>query len=125
MGNTEILTTVGGQASGTTRIGQPPEALEVAIEERQDGRPAVALRRLTWAASLGWCRQQTLRLTPDEAEAVIRALRSNRRKWAPSPAHSSSNVIPFPGRTKKEGGFSMEAAPQCLDVGRTISRDGA
>ena len=125
MGKTEILTMISDSAAETVPIGQPPAALEVALEEPQDGRPVVALRRLTWATSLGWCRQQTLRLTPEEAESIVRVLRSNRRKWSPSPVHASSNVIPFPGSTKKGGGFHREAAPHRPDVGRTISRDGA
>ena len=125
MGKTEILTTLCDSTAATASSGQPPAALEVALEEQQDGQPVVALRRLTWAASLGWCRQQTLRLTPEEAESIVRVLRANRRKWCPAPVHTSSNVIPFPGRTKKRGGFHREAAPQCPDVGRTISRDGA
>lgn len=125
MGKTEILTTISGSAAETVPICQPPTALEVALEEPQDGRPVVALRRLTWATSLGWCRQQTLRLTPEEAESIVRVLRSNRRKWSPSPVHASSNVIPFPGRTKKRGDFHREAAPPDPDMGRTISRDGA
>ena len=109
MGKTEILTTLCDSAAATASISQPPAALEVALEEQRDGQPVVALRRLTWAASLGWCRQQTLRLTPEEAESIVRVLRANRRKWSPAPA--SSNVIPFPGRTKKRGGFHREAAP--------------
>lgn len=125
MGKTEILTTISGSAAATASIGRPPAALEVALEEQQDGRPVVALRRLTWATSLGWCRQQTLRVTPEEAESIIRVLRASRRKWSPSRVHASSNVIPFPGRTKKEGGFHRETAPPCPKVGRTISRDGA
>ena len=111
MGKTEILTTISGSTTETVPIDQPPAALEVALEEPQDGRPVVALRRLTWATSLGWCRQQTLRLTPEEEESIVWVLRSNRRKWSPSRVHAPSNVIPFPGSTKKTGRLPSRSRP--------------
>lgn len=125
MASTTILTTISGPAATTTRAGQPPAALEIALDGHEDGRPTISLRRLTWAARLGWCRQQTFRLTPDEADAVIRTLRASRRKWIPSPGRASGTVVPFPGRTKKTGDSRKEAARSTADVAEIISLDGA
>ena len=102
MRTNEILATIPNGASATAR---PDTALEIAVELPQpddpngqgDEQPSIAFRRLTWGTGLGWCRQQTLTLTPAEAEAVLKALQKSRRKWRGDSAASQGKVIPFPG----------------------------
>ena len=101
MRTNEIVTTIPDGASATAR---PDTALEIAVElpadepnGRADGQPSIAFRRLTWGSGLGWCRQQTLTLTPAEAEAVLKALQKSRRKWRGASASPHGKVIPFPG----------------------------
>ena len=105
MRTNEIVATIPNGASATAR---PDTALEIAVElpadepnGQPDGRPAeqpsIAFRRLTWGSGLGWCRQQTLTLTPAEAEAVLKALQKSRRKWRGASATPHGKVIPFPG----------------------------
>lgn len=102
MRTNEILATIPNEASATARL---DTALEIAVELPQadepngpaDEQPSIAFRRLTWGSGLGWCRQQTLTLTPAEAEAVLKALQKSRRKWRGDSAASPGKVIPFPG----------------------------
>ena len=101
MRTNEIVTTIPNGASTTAR---PDTALEIAVELPQadkpngqaDEQPSIAFRRLTWGSGLGWCRQQTLTLTPAEAEAVLKALQKSRRKWRGAAATPHGKVIPFP-----------------------------
>ncbi len=101
MRTNEILATIPNGASATAR---PDTALEIAVELPQpdepngqvDEQPSIAFRRLTWGSGLGWCRQQTLTLTPAEAEAVLKALQKSRRKWRGASASPHGKVIPFP-----------------------------
>ncbi len=105
MRTNEILTTIPSIPHGASPNAPPDTALEIAVEtaqqdgqnEQEDGQPSIALRRLTWGSGLGWCRQQTLTLTPAEAEAVLRALQKSRRKWQGESATPQGKVIPFPG----------------------------
>lgn len=102
MRTNEILATIPNGASATDR---PDTALEIAVElpqadesnEQADEQPSIAFRRLTWGSGLGWCRQQTLTLTPAEAEAVLKALQKSRRKWRGASDTPQGKVIPFPG----------------------------
>lgn len=102
MRTNEILATIPNGASATAR---PDTALEISVELPQpdepngqvDEQPNIAFRRLTWGSGLGWCRQQTLTLTPAEAEAVLKALQKSRRKWRGDSATPQGKVIPFPG----------------------------
>ena len=102
MRTNEILATIPNGASATAR---PDTALEIAVElpqaDEPNGQaaeqPSIAFRRLTWGTGLGWCRQQTLTLTPAEAEAVLKALQKSRRKWCGDSAAPHGKVIPFPG----------------------------
>ena len=102
MRTNEIVTTIPDGASATAR---PDTALEIAVElpqpddpnGQEDEQPSIAFRRLTWGSGLGWCRQQTLTLTPAEAEAVLKALQKSRRKWRGDSATPQGKVIPFPG----------------------------
>ena len=102
MRTNEILATIPNGASATAR---PDTALEIAVELPQPDepngqaaeQPSIAFRRLTWGSGLGWCRQQTLTLTPAEAEAVLKALQKSRRKWRGDSAAPQGKVIPFPG----------------------------
>ena len=101
MRTNEIVTTIPDGASATAR---PDTALEIAVElpqpddpnGQEDEQPSIAFRRLTWGSGLGWCRQQTLTLTPAEAEAVLKALQKSRRKWRGDSAVPRGKVIPFP-----------------------------
>ncbi len=105
MRTNEILTTIPSAPHGAVANAAPDTALEVAVEtaqqaehnEQEDGQPSIALRRLTWGSGLGWCRQQTLSLTPAEAEAVLKALQKSRRKWQAASSTPHGKVIPFPG----------------------------
>ena len=102
MRTNEILVTIPNEASATA---PSDTALEIAVElppaDESDGQaaeqPSIAFRRLTWGTGLGWCRQQTLTLTPTEAEAVLKALQKSRSKWRGDSAASHGKVIPFPG----------------------------
>ncbi len=103
MRTSEILATIPNEPSPTA---PPNTALEVAVElpqadepngQQVGEQPSIAFRRLTWGSGLGWCRQQTLTLTPAEAEAVLRALQKSRPKWRGDSAPSHGKVIPFPG----------------------------
>ena len=102
MRTNEILATIPNETSPTA---PPNTALEIAVELPQadepngqgDEQPSIAFRRLTWGTGLGWCRQQTLTLTPAEAEAVLKALQKSRRKWRGNSAAPQGKVIPFPG----------------------------
>ncbi len=102
MRTNDILTTIPNRASASTR---PDTALEIAVELPQTDasngqaaeQPSIALRRLTWGSGLGWCRQQTLTLTPAEAEAVLKALQKSRHKWRGDAAAPHGKIIPFPG----------------------------
>lgn len=98
MRTNEILATIPNETSPTA---PPNTALEIAVElpqpDEHDEQPSIAFRRLTWGTGLGWCRQQTLTLTPAEAEAVLKALQKSRRKWRGDSAAPHGKVIPFPG----------------------------
>ena len=102
MRTNEILATIPNETSPTA---PPNTALEIAVELPQadehngqvDEQPSIAFRRLTWGSGLGWCRQQTLILTPAEAEAVLKALQKSRRKWRGASDTPQGKVIPFPG----------------------------
>lgn len=102
MRTNEILATIPNGASATAR---PNTALEIAVElpqaDEHSGQaaeqPSIAFRRLTWGSGLGWCRQQTLTLTPAEAEVVLKALQKSRRKWRGASDTPQGKVIPFPG----------------------------
>ncbi len=102
MRTNEILATIPNETSASA---PPNTALEIAVELPQaddpngqaDEQPSIAFRRLTWGSGLGWCRQQTLTLTPVEAEAVLKALQKSRRKWRRASATPQGKVIPFPG----------------------------
>ena len=96
MRTNEILTTIPDAQHSASIHSDPDVALEIALDEQEDGQATIALRRLTWGNGLGWCRQQALTLTTDEADALIRALQKSQRKWKGEPATSSGNVIPFP-----------------------------
>jgi hypothetical protein len=70
--------------------------LEIALEPSTEGKSRMALRRLSWSESLGWYPQQSLYLSPDEAESLLQSLRSTRQLWQPQPSHTPGKVIPFP-----------------------------
>lgn len=70
--------------------------LEVALEQTSEGTPLVALRHLTWGEGLGWCPQQSLQLSPDEAEALLNSLRTTRQLWQDPRRSTPGKVIPFP-----------------------------
>jgi hypothetical protein len=90
MEHEKVLTTIAG-ADKTSR-------LEVALgPDAQDGR-MLELRRLSWGDGIGWYCQQTLRLDPREAENLLWALRSSRRRWRDQALGQSGNIIAFPLR---------------------------
>jgi hypothetical protein len=72
--------------------------LEIALEQGADGKPLVALRRLSWSESLGWYPQQPLYLAPNEAESLLQSLRSTRHLWQTQQTRTSGSgkVVPFP-----------------------------
>ena len=100
MRTNEILTTIPDAQRGAAAQAEPETALEIALEiegeDQEEGQPSIALRRLTWGSGLGWCRQQTLTLSADEAQALLQALQKSRRKWRATPSTPHGKVIPFP-----------------------------
>lgn len=68
--------------------------LEIALEQTSEGTPLVVVRHLTWGEGLGWCPQQSLRLSRDEAEALLHSLRTTRQLWQGRPG-TAGKVIPF------------------------------
>src|SRR5581483_8039590 len=68
---------------------------EVALKQTSEGTPLVAVRHLTWGEGLGWCPQQSLRLTADEAEALLHSLRTTRQLWREQQPGAPGKVGPF------------------------------
>jgi hypothetical protein len=70
--------------------------LEITLEQNSEGKPLVALRRLSWNESLGWYPQQPFQLSPEEAEALLQSLRSTRQLWQTQQPRTPGKVVPFP-----------------------------
>ncbi|MBM4257343.1 MAG: hypothetical protein FJ147_15780 [Deltaproteobacteria bacterium] len=70
--------------------------LELAVEQSPEGAPCVTLRHLSWAEGLGWYPQQPLRLSVDEAEALLHALRTTRHLWQEQRQQKPGKIIPLP-----------------------------
>lgn len=93
----------------TTIVGPGPDRLlEIASGVDTLGRPYLELRRLGWGNGVGWYRQQTLQLDPQETSALKRALRELRQQ-KPYRRGARGKVLAFPQREKKNGQLRGEA----------------
>ena len=59
-------------------------------------KATIELRQLSWGEGLGWCPQQSLQLSTEEAQALLDSLRTTRHHWQEQHARRSGTVIPFP-----------------------------
>jgi hypothetical protein len=85
----EILATI-PQEGGAT-------ALEVAMTHDAPNDLSIELRYLVWGRSLGWYRQQTIKLDGAAARDLIRALGVVQRRVERQLVEGlGSNVLPFP-----------------------------
>jgi hypothetical protein len=72
--------------------------LEVVLDQTATTKATIELRQLSWGEGLGWCPQQSLQLSTEEAQALLDSLRTTRHHWrGQQQAQRSGTVIPFPG----------------------------
>ena len=71
--------------------------LEVVLDQTATTKATIELRQLSWGGGLGWCPQQSLQLSTEEAQALLDSLRTTRHHWREQRARRSGTVIPFPG----------------------------
>jgi hypothetical protein len=71
--------------------------LEVVLDQTATTKATIELRQLSWGGGLGWCPQQSLQLSTEEAQALLDSLRTTRHHWREQHARRSGTVIPFPG----------------------------
>ena len=110
--------------------------LEVVLDQTATTKATIELRQLSWGGGLGWCPQQSLQLSTEEAQALLDSLRTTRHHWLEQHARRSGTVIPFPGtvpfthphtahtsgvsRKKKTG--ETPKAPPVTSTAKTVSR---
>ena len=70
--------------------------LEVVLDQTTTAETTIELRQLAWGEGLGWCPQQSLQLSTEEAQALLDSLRTTRRHWQGQRTQQSGTVIPFP-----------------------------
>jgi|KBSSwiStaDraftv2_1062776.scaffolds.fasta_scaffold129519_2 hypothetical protein len=110
--------------------------LEVVLDQTATTKATIELRQLSWGGGLGWCPQQSLQLSTEEAQALLDSLRTTRHHWLEQHARRSGTVIPFPGtvpfthsRTAHTSGVSRKKktgetpkAPPVTSTAKTVSR---
>jgi hypothetical protein len=110
--------------------------LEVVLDQTATTKATIELRQLSWGGGLGWCPQQSLQLSTEEAQALLDSLRTTRHHWQEQHARRSGTVIPFPGtvpfthpRTDHTSGVSRKKktgetpkAPPVTSTAKTVSR---
>ena len=110
--------------------------LEVVLDQTATTKATIELRQLSWGGGLGWCPQQSLQLSTEEAQALLDSLRTTRHHWREQHARRSGTVIPFPGgvpftrpRTNHTSGVSRKKktgetpkAPPVTSTAKTVSR---
>lgn len=79
----------------------PDTKFEITLERETGDEPVIELRRFSWGNGVGWYCQQTMRLAPEEADALLQTLRQSRRKWQEQSAQHNGKVIPFPSGSVK------------------------
>jgi hypothetical protein len=77
----------------------PDSLLEVTLCRSATEELVIELCRFSWGAGIGWYRQHTLRLDITEAEGLLQALRTSRRKWHSPSDEPDGKIIDFPVRT--------------------------
>jgi type II secretory pathway pseudopilin PulG len=70
--------------------------LEVVLDQTTTAKTTIELRQLSWGEGLGWCPQQSLQLSTEEAQALLDSLRITRRHWQEQRTQQSGTVVPFP-----------------------------
>ena len=95
MQNSEVLMSIRdleGEENRSLLVGE--SALEVVLNAETTGDSTIEIRKLNWGTGVGWCPQQTLVLTTETAEALLRTLQKHRSKWKRG-SSSRGKVIPL------------------------------
>lgn len=88
--------------------------VEVAVTQDEQGRRQVLLQDLSYGPGVGWYVQRTIRLDPEQVDALVRSLCCARQPCALGALGSSGD------RSKNEGATSGD--PQILTLTRYLSR---
>jgi len=94
MHNSEVLMSIRDLEGENSKALVGESALEVVLNAETTGDSTIEIRKLNWGTGVGWCPQQTLILTTETAEALLRTLQKHRSKWK-GRSLSRGKVVPL------------------------------
>ena len=94
MHNSEVVMSIRDLEGENSKALVGESALEVVLKSETTGDSTIEIRKLNWGTGVGWCPQQTLILSTETAEALLRTLQKHRSKWKGG-SLSRGKVVPL------------------------------